>query len=358
MNYRLFIISLLVSLMILEVNAGTMTGDPSELQWYSYSDRYESYVPARKVDKKISFFITDEMKNSKISILAPANTAVFIENDLWFTIENAEAFILDSDSLLEQFGNEIFITLYHPKSLSSLDTSVFMKNSEVKSEVLIHDRLKSRRKDFFLGISVILLVVAGIFRRSISFQFAYIMGVRQLYMTQIIDNPIYSSSFFSRENIQFYVLISSLLSLLILYHLPELSIILPVMKNPTLLTYVWHWLFYSVLIYGSFYVKLLLYGFLGGIYNFKKFTQIQNYDFMRIIIYLGLIYFFLMLTDILIVEMNFKTLYFWPLLMLFLYLLTAYRKLNKLYSHTKLHLFSYLCVSEIVPGLFFTGILG
>jgi len=329
-----------------------------KLEWYVFSDKYDSYIPAKEIKKKVSFFLPQNGTQLRLNINAPEQTSLFLNNRLINIVSDKGFFSADLDSLGKIYGKGAFMTAYHPILLKNFSTKISKRGL---SEYLSNQPIlkgKNNKADFFIISSILLLIAVGIIRKNLSIQYAYILGVRQMYLSQIIDSPIYSSSFFSRESIQFYSVLSIAIAILILYFIEGLNVLLPTPEKETIWIYSGYMIFYAGLVYIGFYFKFLFYKFLSEIYNFRKFALIQNYDFLRVLIFTTMFYFLLMLIDLLTIQIQITFLFFVPLLTLFVFIFTSYRKLNKLYSHTKLHLFSYLCVSEIIPGLFFTGILG
>lgn len=330
-----------------------------QIQWYTYSENYQTYIPVKKPGKKVSFFLDLKEKNSSLVVETSVESALFLENKLLSKIKPGKSFTANLDSLSNLYQlDSAFVTIYSFKSLAGLKT-YFINSEETHEEELdIYEKVASGDKDFYIFGFVLVLLIAAIVRINATAQSIYLLSMRQIFLSQIVDNPFYSNSFFSRESIRFYVVLSSTLALTGIYFSEAIGQSFPLPSRPSFLLYFLYWFFYTMIVYLFFYTKFLLYKFLSGIYNFRRYTLIQNYDFMRVSIIVSVIYFLILFVDLFLININLILLAVIPLLTILIYIFTTYKKLNKVYSHTKLHLFSYLCVSEIVPWIFLAGILG
>ncbi|MGB3466170.1 MAG: DUF4271 domain-containing protein [Cyclobacteriaceae bacterium] len=355
MNHKYFF-SILFTILLCATDLSAQT---EEVQWYTYSKKYNTYIPVDVAKRKVSFFLDLSKKDLILKVVAPDNSALFLDDRLLADIKGEEPLIVDIDSLAKIYRpDSAFITVYHKKSLKGLSTTILSKN-KVDGKILeTTGRKSTAEKDFYIFATVLLLLTAGIIRLSASVQSVYLMSFRQVILPQVVDNPFYSNSFFSREVVSFYVALSMVSGLLGVYFSDNLGHLIPVPTTYTFSNLLLFWVFYSVGVYGLFWLKLVLYKFLTTVFNFRRYTLIQNYDFLRISIILSVISFAFLFIDLFFTNVSLSVLWLFSLLVLMVYLYTTFRKLNKLYSHTKLHLFSYLCVSEMVPWIFLSGILG
>ena len=340
------------------IDSGNLHAQSEEIQWYTFSENYKTYIPVKEPGNKIRFFLNLEAENTSLLVKAPETSALFLENKLLSGLGPDKPFIANLDSLALIYRlDSVFITIYNAKSLKGLETYLINHDLNENSENQVVLRVRSANRDFYIFGFVFVLLIAAIVRLNASLQSVYLLSIRQLFLSQIVDNPFYTNSFFSVESVRFYVVISLALSLTGLYFSETLDYYLPMPDKQSFMSHFIYWIIYSIVTYFIFYVKFLLYKFLSGIYNFRRYTLIQNYDFMRISVIISAVYFLILFIDLFLININLILLLIIPLLAILIYLFVAYKKLNKIYSHTKLHLFSYLCVSEMVPLIFLIGIL-
>ena len=333
-----------------------MLAQETGLIWYEYSKAYQSYIPVSKPGKKASFFLALKNARTTLRLEAPEGSSLFMDNRLLSGEITAQRLDLSLDSLAQVFAQDsAFFTVYHPVSLKGLKTTLIKEDSDAESAVKALPRSGTGSRDFFLFALVLMLLSGGIIRKATTAQIAYILGFRQLYQYQIVDGPLYSYSFFSQESTTYYLFVSFLYGLFGLYFMTDLNLLSFLPSRTVFLQYLLHWLFYSVLVYFVFYMRFVIYKLLSGIYNFRRYTLVQNYDFLRVALIISIMYLLIMTIDLFIVELSVMWLLICGSILLTVYIFTTFRKLNKLYSHTKLHLFSYLCMSEIVPWIFLLG---
>lgn len=348
----------LILIVIMMVSTGTLSAQPDEIQWYNYSENYKTYIPVKEAGKRISFFLDLNQKETSLVIEAPKGSALFFENKLLTRLHSDKTFEVRIDSLQEVFLlDSAFVTVYNNRSLKGLKTFLRLTDGSEEKE-RIRKREASADQDFFVFGFVLVLLVAAVVRLNASPQVIYLLSFRQVILSQVVDNPFYSSDFFSMESVRIYSLLALALSLTGLYFAESMDYNFPLPDGDSFISHLIYWLVYAIVIYLLFYLKLILYKFLSGIYNFRRYTMIQNYDFMRISMLVSAIYFLILCADLFLLNINLILLILFPSTALIVYLFVTYKKLNKIYSHTKLHLFSYLCVSEMVPCIFLTGILG
>ena len=347
-----FVFWLLLSFWMLQDASAQTTG----LKWYAYSETYQSYVPVSEPKDQLSFFLGLRNTNKVLQLEAPEGSSLFMDNRLLASEINDAMYQLSLDSLANVYDQDsAFFTVFHPSSLQGLKTNVIDVKKHFESTVQVKPRPGTASYDFFLMAIVLMLLTGGIIRKITSPQIAYSLGVKQLYQYQITEGPLYSYSFFSQESTAYYLFISFLLGLFGVYYVTNLDAVTFLTEQSSFISYVLQWLLYSVMIYLFFYVRFAVYKVLAGIFNFRRYLLIQNYDFMRVTLVISILYLLFMMIDLFLVRLA----DWWQIItggiLLVVYIFTTFRKLNKLYSHTKLHLFSYLCVSEIVPWIFLLG---
>lgn len=348
----------LVLVVVLMMGAGNLFALSDEIQWYQYSKNYKTYIPVKEPGKRVSFFIDLNNKETSLIVEAPEGSALFLENKLLTRLPADRIFAARLDSLKGIYQlDSAFFTIYNKRSLKGLKTS-FRISEENKQVEKFSVRKVSGNQDFFVFGFVVVLMIAAVLRLNASPQLVYLLSFRQVFLSQIVDNPFYSSDFFSVESVRIYSLLAFSLSLTGLYFAESADYNFPLPDRDSFSSHLTYWFIYGVVIYILFYLKLVLYKFLSGIYNFRRYTMIQNYDFMRISMVVSAVYFLILFADLFLLNINLILPIIFPLIALTIYLFVTYKKLNKIYSHTKLHLFSYLCVSELVPGIFLSGILG
>ncbi len=355
MGFRFLIFLFVIALS----NIGVLHAQKEQIQWFTYSENYQTYIPIKDPGNKVSFFLDLTEKNTALIIESSESASFFLEDKLLCRIARNTTVEIDLDSLADVYKmDSAFVSIYNSNSLKGLKTFLRNTSGDQSTNESMQIRAASAQRDFYLFGFVFVLMIAAIVRLNASAQSIYLLSFRQIILSQVVDNPFYSNSFFSRESIRFYAVLAFAFSLIGIYFSGTLRSFFPMPDSSSFWSHIIYWVFYTVVVYLFFYAKFLLYKFLSGIYNFRRYTLIQNYDFMRVSVIVSVIYFLLLFVDLFLININLILLWLIPLVTLLIYIFTTYKKLNKVYSHTKLHLFSYLCVSEMVPWIFLTGILG
>ncbi|MEL7146538.1 MAG: DUF4271 domain-containing protein [Bacteroidota bacterium] len=332
------------------------SGQQTELKWYEYSNKYKSYIPVSEPTDKVSFFLAIGEKDKVLRLEVPKGSSLFMDNRLLKSNILDDVFQLSLDSLAGMYSQDsAFFTIYHPVSLKGLKSTTFTRGSNLTSGLNVQVRPSTAASDFFIFAIVVMLLFGAILKKVTTPQIAYLLGVRQLYQYQTTEGPLYGNSFFSQESTFYYLFISFIIGLFGVYYADSLQLEIDLLAKDTFLNYLLQWVAYSLVVYLFFYVRFIIYKILSGIYNFRRYLMVQNYDFMRVSLVISVGFLALMIIDLFLTELT----VWWQAIMggtlLIIYISTTFRKLNKLYSHTKLHLFSYLCVSELVPWIFLLG---
>ncbi len=348
---KLLIISLF-GLLFLPENS---FGQDQEIRYYEYDNNLKSYVPAVDLEERVSFFTkTEDGSNAYLNICFPEETSIFINNLLVYSGVESNCNNYSLDSLHSQFKTDsVFFTIYSERGLEALKSTIVFPRDVESDSLLLARRENSPEKDFFIIATLLVLFLIGLWRLDLNAQSIGHINVSNLLAVRVRDSSMYNTTFFQIDNLKFFGILSVISGLTVMYfnlHFTKLIL----MYNPdTVFSLVLSWIVNSGAYFVFLYIKFLLVTFFSEVYNFRSFRYIQYYDFIRFL-FLGAIFIFLMVAvDFISGGLFAQSLFIWTLyfstLILLVYVILTFQKLNKLFSNKKLHLFFYLCATEIIP---------
>ena len=306
-----------------------------------------------------------------LELTLPQQTAIYIDDKMvGYKWDDSNEF-WDLDSLADIYSQEeVFISFYNRQGLSPKVILInlcsdFEWIEDDAAAILVLERERSAFSDFF--IVAFFLVIAyfvvsfkrfpDFFREFFSFRTMYSLRIKkeENLLTGRPINPI---------NLFFMVGYSLMLSFLIiavsyLYYLEELTFI---SFHFSFLTYIAQWLGLSFLLLILLHLKYFYIWFLSNLFDLGKFRNSHFIDYigMANIFFAGL--FFLLgftyfgwrfaVANVIDVALIFIVLF------LVLRILILFFKSLSVSTFQKLHLFSYLCTSELVPALIIIKIIG
>ncbi len=329
-----------------------------DLNWYSYNEKLASYVPSSKDEDAISTFIAIEPESKdQLNIKLPTEVSIYIENGLVYQnlSDSIQLISYRLDSLKQVFEKDtVFMTFYGPGKLKDLSATVNVYE-EIGPEggFLLFLRELSPQQNFFIVGALITLFTIAIWRNQLTYQSLGNIVLGQLFSVRSRETTIYNSSYFQLENLQFFFLIAFCLSINMMYLYELMPNLVLYFNDSTFLGLVGSFLVNTLIYYLALYVKFVFTSIISTTYQFRNFNYIQHYDFLRIAFFAILILLGLIIADFILDEWMVNNLGFIfisvPLILVAGHIYLTYLKLNKLYSNKKLHIISYLCVTEIIP---------
>lgn len=340
--------------------------------WLVFSEQNNQFLPyIRDIHSPvfIHFYLNlNKYKEYHLLIEIPNNTSLFIENKLVEFYKNSQTINLRIDSLQTAYElDNIFITIFSEENISEtlqtyiVDFNLPKDNYISKMEVSFPLRIQNRFQDFKL-ISILFIVLTGIIiRLSQEMLYKEYFSMRKIFTLNPRSEILYSISFFSKSNLLFLMFYGIIIGFSISNVVAWVTLQKPMIFSfSNTVEGIIFAIVISILVIFIMILKYLILKLIANIFMFRKVTSIHNYEYLRFSFIISLILFVLTLVN------NFSKGTFandyiiqlgWLLGVLAVFRsIFIYFKLNKLFSFRKLHLFSYLCSTEIIPLIIFLKI--
>lgn len=332
---------------------------------YFYSEREETYLPLIGEEnfssRSIHFRIyEDQHAGTFLSLKSDQKIAVYIDQKIVAIIPEKEKILWPTDSLFHVHGEDVKLTLYHPElSMQSLNVYLLGIDSVVdeqlsESEIII---LKQRKADrAFNNFIVLGLLILGAFLAVLYnfyprvtadfFRFSRAIAFREM------DENLLKSRPYTRINTLFYFFFSLAAAYLLIFqlYLGEFQIVSGLSSFGAIL---WLWIKVSSIIFIWLLIKFLIVKNFTSLFNIKVFLPSHYFNYIR----LGLLIFMIMIFVTVISYFAFEIVSSDYYTSLFTILLIAvalrsmflFFKLMNSAQYKFLHLFSYLCGTELIP---------
>lgn len=377
-DFRFLLSGLLLTAFLFFISSGIVVADDRSFviikdlreSWYVYDKGMKSYVPF--VDEEnhnspyIGFFAPERAyKGKAIFLSVPKNTSLLLDNKLVKHYHKASEETILLDSLYSSTSSlNPFFTLYNP-SLNVALVKTLIISEDPKFSVLKGDAGQSYfeliqrningLKDFYLSGILILLVFFGVLFHSFKKFFRDYFNVGRTLTLRVRDEGIYKMNILSSVNILFLVFLSLTISFLLLslFSLGEWRHF-GFLNWSTMVNSFQSWILLAGLALSFFLLKYLFIYIISSIFLISDFKRIHFYDSTRITIF----FFNMLLVGFVVYYLNLQ--YFsgfsfnrWAIysivLFLIFHIIFIFMKLMNVYPYRKLHLFSYLCTTEIIP---------
>lgn len=319
------------------------------------------YIKGIQKDTRKIHIIFDarSFKDSKLYMQLPGGTGVFYDDQIIFTSLDRRAEILwavDSLSKLSH-SDTIRLTLYRKKGLINYTAGVVRKGAQFTpiSDITISDsRTITFSKDYFLLMIVILFGLYAFLLSRYPKTFGDFVAVSGIFSFRSRDESFNQTRFLYGSTISFLVVHSAMLAVLVLiydkYGPEHFDLYLADDKNIIV-----RWLLLTLIIYGLIVIKYLLIYYTGQLFNLGKSIKMYFSDFIRLSIVFYLLVFFAVAAFLIgreyILSQAIKYLISIVLTFYMIRFVIIFFRLRNATGFNILHLFSYLCATEILPIL-------
>lgn len=359
---RLIIIFIFLSSSVnLSAQVDTVTVFDFSTEWMFYDGN--SRLPlVRKSDFEgnIILFEIDkrEWVNSFLTIEYPKPFSLFIDDKL-YSSGTTSAFIDIKGITAKDYRSDI--TVYSEalnpfylstKALKIIDSS---NNALGNDVVIVEPRVRDPFQNFFIIASIIVLIYFTVLYTFYPRSLAEYFSLTRAISPRELDENLLKTRPFTGINISIYIFISLIIGLLIysIIHLANLF--------PEELQYypessfigIWYWLKLSTNIFALIFLKYILITIFSNLFVVNEFVSSHFYNSLRLLFMLAVLlmlitgalyYGFVKNHTILYFSIYSVLLYSIPFISLIIYL-----KLMNSSGYKKLHLFSYLCGTELIP---------
>jgi hypothetical protein len=319
------------------------------------------YLPGIQKDIRKIHIIFDARpyKDSKLWMRLPGETGVFSNDQIIYTALNQNTTLLWSIDSLSTFSNNdtIRITLYQKKGLYHYTAGIIRKGAQFTpiTDITISDsRSVTFSKDYFLVMIVILFCFYAFLLARYPKTFGDFIAISGIFRFRSRDESFNQTRFLYGSTISFLMVHSAMLAALVLiydtYGPDQYELYLADDKNIIV-----RWLLLTVVIYGLIVIKYLLIYHVGHLFNMEKSVKMYFSDFIRLSIVFYLLVFFGLSVFVIGHEYVMpEAINYLINIVLSFYIIRfviIFFRLRNVTGFNILHLFSYLCVTEILPVL-------
>ncbi|MCJ8166147.1 DUF4271 domain-containing protein [Pontibacter sp. E15-1] len=298
-----------------------------------------------------------------IGFTAPKDLCLYLNNQLIFKADFSAAYTLD----ITQFSKGIapiegkyLLTVWHPRQVPNINSFRNQVRDPERSQQASERLLPVRMRDYANQSAFILFLLVtgllyGALRTSFPKDFSSLFGVNAYLRTNALDEGVLVKPVSSLPSLLFILAFSLTLALLItaihtnVQQIQLFNQLFPV-SEADITTKI---LFYTLLIFMVIVLKYLFLKIMGFIFGLEEVVQLQYREFIRSILFLGislplvvLLYLALntAMPDTILLVSNLAV-----SIVLIVTIMRVFATVNKKASVLNLHLFSYLCATEVIP---------
>lgn len=321
-------------------------------KWLPVTDQFEEY-------EAIYFKIGNaDLTGKHLVIQHPGQFSVFLENKI-IAVER-DSLILPLDSIRQTYKfNANTLLSIHAEKLEAQDLKThLMTRYQLEGEPEIYDiiNIEKRREQssysFFAVVFLIILILLALLKAYYPRHFLDFYNISKTMSARDTDESALRGRLFSRINLLIMILQCFIVGLFISLFIVYLDVTTD-QRYKNFMDYFGLWFNASLLVMGFTIVKFLLIRNFTSLYNLRNFSTPHFMSFMRImslVFGVAIILFYIGIYGIgWQSPQPFNTLTDVVLVLLALGIVFVYLKLINTSSYKLLHLFSYLCATEILP---------
>lgn len=334
------------------------------LRWETYSQELDDYVPyikglSNEPTRSVNIDLNQYL-DFHLVVTLPANTSLLIDDKLMHRTSDMKDLEFSIDSLLEALGqSSIRVTVFDDQAnfrgltgyIVDFDPS---RGVNVSSDKFIQDhRPKNKNPDFFILSAVFILAATATVRMFNRNAFDDLFSFTKAISFKIRPDTITSTNIFSTTNLTFHVFYGVVMGISLVnvwVWFPERydwSVPVATLGQIGFSGAV------SVFVILLMYAKYPLIKLVSSLFSFHKFSAIHYFDYFRLTLIVTIMVFGISVVNNSTAGSfvnNYQTVIGYLLvMMLLLRPLVIFVKSIKFFNHRKLHLFSYLCTTEIIP---------
>ena len=282
-------------------------------------------------------------------ILIKSNKQVYLFLNSVLSTHSKELIVLSCDSLKELGLTTVQFGIFQDEKISNLTTTLVSTHPPAN---LNPERQRTAYRDFLiLATLVVLNFFTILLRTNPQLMSDYLNVAKLVYSVGLDENPnllrITSSA-----NLLFYAYgsLMAALALIIAAHYSDTGTLLQYFNFNTVSHSLLNWLILSALILGLLFLKLFVDMVAAHIFSWPEITGFQFFNFVRILLtILILLALIALLSFSFAIKINYASLLYIGCLMLLAGTIIIYFKLLKRSPFHSIHLFFYLCITEIFP---------
>lgn len=319
-------------------------------EWLPVTDRSAEY-------DAVHFLLDKSIANYSLLVQYPEQFSIFVNQKI-YTSTN-DSLLIDLGALRDFGGrDDAVITIYSDELIPlNLRTQLLIPyNPEEEPEATDVLNILSRDKDQYLDLSTLafltVLFLFVLLKHFYPRSFNSFYDLRKSFSARDIDEDMLRGRLFSQVNLLIMLFQSLVIGLFIaLLYIQLDAVLVHDFRNFT--DYFYFWIQCSLYAAGYLVVKFILIRYFTTLYNMNNFSTPHFMSYLRIISIsfgAGIIFLYLAIYSF---EWNLHVFYDGLLkamaILLCFWIIIIYFKLMSAEGYKKLHLFSYLCATEILP---------
>lgn len=338
--------------------------------WLIYQPRqmeFALYIPEfhGRVGALYQWVSIRQNKPFRINFTAKKDLCLFLDNKLIFTADSAAVYTLDLTEAVaanrKKATDQYLLCLWHPTEQPDFNT--FRNEADIKPvlnspkpENTIRNKHRSNQNyNAFVLFLLLIGLIYGWLRTSYTSDFRSLFSISNLMRQSALEEGFLAKPISSWSSVLFVVAFALSFALLIVaIHTNIQNIVifnrLFSVSEADITSKI---LFYTVLVVAFVLLKYLFLGLMGYIFDLTALVSLQYREFFRTLLFMGI---FLPLVMALYLALN----TYMPQMVLLvstlavssilvITVLRIFYTLNKKVSLRNLHLFSYICATEIIP---------
>lgn len=323
------------------------------------TNRFEPSFQATAPDERlVGFYIGLGSDNLHLlKICSPVGTAVWVDMQLVIGKTADPCFSIDVADWRSSFGKDsVFVLLRNDAGLKAATTisTLPQGSTDVMADQLLpKSRLTNRKDQFILLFTIAFFGITGFFRLQFPRIFRSLIDLNKILSLRVRDEMVSGFRLFSMPSVTIHILVSILGGFFLA--IDRSSTAVQFSANMNLWHYLGDWAVFSLLLLGFLLAKRFIIQVFGEVFQMRSAIYLQVFEFLRslfillsfaLLLYVAFFYLSSAVADWFIAHMPAFTIAF-----VFLALLLMFYKLAFETRYQKLHLFSYLCATEILPAL-------
>ena len=345
--------------LLAQVDTVTVFDFSTEWKFYDGNSRlplvrksdFEGNIILFEVDKR-------EWINSFLAVDYPESFSLFIDGKLYSSgSNNVSINVQDITTKNNRAEFTIYSEALNPYYLNTKVLKIIENtdNALGNDVVIVEPRVRDSFQNFFIIASIVVLIYFTVLYSFYPRSLAEYFSLTRAISPRELDENLLKTRPFTGINISIYIFISLIVSLLI-YSVVHLANLFPeeLQYYPeTSFIGLWHWIKLSINIFALIFLKYILITLFSNLFVVNEFISSHFYNSLRLLFMIAVL--LMLITGFLYYGfVNNHTLFYYSIYSVLLYSipfisLIIYLKLMNSSGYKKLHLFSYLCGTELIP---------
>lgn len=324
--------------------------------WHIYNEG--KYIAYTEDDATTSIYFqvfTHDFPNQKLHIASLENIGVFVNGQL---IYDGKDVLLSIDSLATIFRtNNLSVAVFQKSGNFNAVKTQAVKEVKPENFTLDEPTRNSHFRDFVVcGLLLLIITVLSIARLSPKLVLDY-FSIQKVFSIRESDDKQSHSRTTTSANIVFLLFCSILVgySLIIIFHfLAPFYPLAAKFQGESFIGIIWNWIYVSAVIMGFFFFKVFLIYLLSTILSAPDVARLHIFNWMRVLMLIFGGMMLIISTYVIMYGMNSS---FFSILLHIVpwliggWIILIFLKLTNKIGNSVFHLFSYICITELIPFL-------